>query len=122
MKFARILFLVAGLYGLVALLPQYFAEDLIGRHFPPPITHPEYFYGFIGVVVVWHLLFLLISRDPLRYRPLMILAAAEKFVFGVPTVLLYLRGRVAAPILVAAIVDILFGVLFIVAYRKTNAP
>ncbi|HUP62409.1 MAG TPA: hypothetical protein VNA69_18535 [Thermoanaerobaculia bacterium] len=120
MKFARITFLIAGLYGIIALLPQYFAERLIGRHFPPPITHPEYFYGFIGVVVVWHLLFLMISNDPARYRPLMLLATAEKFVFGLPTVMLYLQGRVALAILVAALVDLAFGVVFVVAYRATN--
>lgn len=120
MKFARILFLIAGIYGIVALFPQYFTEQLIGRRFPPPITHPEYYYGFIGVVLVWHLLFLAISRDPARYRPLMLLAFAEKFVFGIPTVLLYTRGRVGLPILGAALVDLAFGVLFVVAYRLTG--
>lgn len=119
MRFARLVFLIAAIYGVVALLPQYFAERLIGRHFPPPITHPEYFYGFIGVVVVWHLLFFQISRDPVRYRPLMLLGVAEKFVFGVPTVLLYLQGRVVLPILIAALVDIGFGILFLAAYRAT---
>lgn len=119
-KFARVLFIVAGLYGIVALLPQYFAEKLIGRLFPPVITHPEYFYGFIGVVVVWHVLFLVIAREPLRYRPLMGLAFAEKFVFGVPTVLLYVQGRVGTAILGAALIDLAFGVLFIIAYRVTG--
>jgi hypothetical protein len=121
MKFARVLFLVAGVYGIVALVPQYFAEKLIGRLFPPAITHPEYFYGFIGVVVVWHVLFLAIGREPLRYRPLMLLACAEKFVFGLPTVLLYVQGRVGVPILGAALVDLVFGVLFVIAYKVTGA-
>ena len=120
MKLARIGFLVAGIYGILALTPQYFGEDFIGRRFPPPITHPEYFYGFIGVVIVFHLMFLMISKDPMRYRPLMLIAAAEKFVFGVPTVLLYVQNRVTAPILIAALVDIAFGVLFLVAYWRTS--
>jgi hypothetical protein len=119
-KFARVLFIVAGLYGIVALLPQYFAEKLIGRLFPPAITHPEYFYGFIGVVVVWHVLFLVIAREPLHYRPLMLLAFAEKFVFGLPTVLLYVQGRVGPAILGAALVDLAFGVLFVIAWRVTG--
>jgi hypothetical protein len=120
MRFAKIAFLIGGWYGIIALLPQYLAEDFVGRHFPPPITHPEYYYGFIGVVVVWHLLLLLISKDPARYRPAMVLATAEKFVFGVPTVLLYLQGRVVLPILIAAVVDLLFGLLFLEAYRRTS--
>jgi hypothetical protein len=119
MKFARVLFVIAGLYGIVALTPQYFLEDLIGRKFPPAVTHPEYFYGFIGVVVVWHLLFVVIAKDPLRYRQLMLLGVAEKFVFGLPTVLLYVQGRVAPSILVAALIDLAFGVLFVVAYKVT---
>ena len=120
MKFSRILFLIAGIYGIVALTPQYFTEKLIGRRFPPPITHPEYYYGFVGVVVVWHLLFLVISKDPARYRPLMLLGVLEKFVFGLPTVALYLQGRVSKPILIGAVIDLVFGVLFILAYRASK--
>ena len=120
MKFARVTFRIGGWYGIIALLPQYFAEDFVGRKFPPAITHPEYFYGFIGVVVVWHLLFLVIAGNPGRYRPAMLLAAAEKFVFGLPTVMLYLQGRVVLPILIAAVVDLVFGVLFLEAYRRTS--
>lgn len=120
MKFARVLFVIAGIYGIVALFPQYFAEQWVGRRFPPPITHPEYFYGFIGVVLVWHVLFLVIAKEPLRYRPVMLLAVAEKFVFGLPTVLLYVQGRVGVPILGAALVDLAFGLLFVAAYKITG--
>ena len=51
MLFARRTFLVAGIYGLVVLLPMYFLEGRIGRDTPPPITHPEFFYGFLGVAI-----------------------------------------------------------------------
>lgn len=44
-KFARRVFLAAGIYGLVVLLPQYFVE--LGL--PALIERPEHFYGFIGV-------------------------------------------------------------------------
>ena len=66
--FARRVFQVAGIYGLIVMLPQYFLEQRIGRDAPPAITHPEYFYGFIGVVVAWQLCFLAIARDPVRLR------------------------------------------------------
>jgi len=71
MKFGRLVFLIGGIYGLLVVTPLYFAESLMSRKFPPAITHPEYYYGFVGAVVVWHLLFLVISRDPARYRPSM---------------------------------------------------
>src|SRR5262245_26733618 len=70
MKFAKVVFLVAGIYGLLVLVPQFFLEARIGRDTPPPITHPEFFYGFICVAVAWQVLFLVLSKDPVRYRPM----------------------------------------------------
>jgi hypothetical protein len=51
LRFARVVFLVAGIYGILVLLPQYFLEERIGIDSPPPITHPEHFYGFVGVAL-----------------------------------------------------------------------
>ena len=95
MTFAKRVFLIAGIYGLIVLLPMYFLEDKTGRDFPPPITHPEYYYGFVGVAVAWQVLFLILSRNPLRYRPMMIPAILEKAVFGIPAVVLYLQQRIS---------------------------
>ena len=119
MKFARIVFLIAGVYGLLALLPQYFLENQTGRDYPPPITHPEFYYGFIGVGVAWQLVFLVLSRDPVRYRPLMLPAVVEKASFLIPAILLYLQQRISPVMLGAASVDGVLGVLFIAAYLKT---
>ena len=119
MKFARRVFLIAGIYGLIVLLPLYFLEEKTGRDFPPPITHPEYYYGFIGVAVAWQIVFLMLSRDPVRYRPMMIPAIVEKASFGIAVVVLYLQHRVSTFTLGAALVDSTFGVLFALAYIKT---
>lgn len=81
MKFAKYTFLVAGIYGLVALVPQYFLADKIGRDFPPAITHPEYYHGFVGVALAWQIAFLIISRNPARYRLMMLPAILEKAAF-----------------------------------------
>src|SRR5262245_55352144 len=83
MLFARWVFRIAGIYGLAVLVPQYSLEEQVSRDYPPPITHPEYFYGFLGVAVSWQVAFLLIAQDPARYRPLMIPAALEKAAFGI---------------------------------------
>lgn len=53
MLFARYLFCFAAIYGFLVLVPQYFLEEHIGRDYPPPITHPEHFYGFLGVALAW---------------------------------------------------------------------
>jgi len=119
-KFAKWTFLVAGIYGLLAVVPQYFLESRIGIDYPPPITHPEYFYGFIGVTVAWQIAFLIISRDPQRYRPLMIAAIVEKYSYVIAVLVLYGKNRVSNPVLVTALIDLVLGTLFAVAFKKTH--
>lgn len=119
MRFAKIVFTVAAVYGLLVLAPQYFLEEKYGRDFPPPVNHPEQYYGFVGLALVWQLAFLLIARDPARYRPMMIVAVLEKLSFGLAAPALYLLGRVAPLVLVPAGIDLLLGALFVAAYLKT---
>ena len=121
MKFAGLVYRVAGIYGLIVLVPQFFLEAKTGRDFPPAITHPEFYYGFVGVAVAWQVLFLILSRDPVRYRAMMIPAFLEKAAFGVAVVILFLQGRISPVILGAGILDLIFGALFILAYAKTAA-
>lgn len=121
MRFAKILYTVAGIYGLLVLLPQYFLEEKTGRDFPPPVNHPEYYYGFIGVGLAWQVLFLILARDPVRYRSLMIPTILEKASFGVAAVVLFLMNRIAPTMLGAGIIDLIFGTLFVAAYMKTGA-
>ena len=118
-KFARRVFAWAGTYGLVVLLPQYFLIEKVGRDFPPPVTHPEYFYGFAGVAVAWQLVFLTIARDPLRYRPVMLAAVVEKAGFGSVAVALFAQGRLSGQMFGAGVVDLLLGSLFVIAFLRT---
>ena len=120
MRFAKRVFLLAGIYGLIVLVPQYFFEARTGHDYPPPITHPEYYYGFIGLAVVWQFAFLIISRDPVRYRPLMIVAILEKACFAIPAVILLLQHRIPNLIFGFAMLDAVLGVLFLIAYVKTK--
>lgn len=116
MKFTRRLFLIAGIYGIIVILPMYFYESNIAINYPPAITHPEYFYGFIGVTLAWQFLFLLLAKDPLRYRIFMLPAVFEKFSYSVAIILLFFQNRVTVMILVCGIIDLLFGILFLAAY------
>ena len=122
MRFAKTVFLVAGVYGLLVLLPQLFLEEKFGRDYPPPVTHPEFYYGFVGVAVAFQVLFLIVARDPARYRAVMIPAVIEKASFGVAVPVLYLQGRVPAVILTPAAIDLILGALFVAAYLKTAGP
>src|SRR5262249_10136293 len=119
MNFAKRLYLVAVIFGLVVLIPQYFMEAKIGHDFPPPITHPEHFYGFLGVALSFQIVFFILSRDPIRYRAMMIPAVMEKTSFGLTAVVLYMQQRVPSALFGFGIVDLIFGVLFIIAYIKT---
>src|SRR3954453_15174704 len=104
MIFARRVFLIAGAFGLLALLPLYVLEGRIGRDQPPAITHPEYFYGFLGVAVSWQVAFLVPSRAPARFRPLMVPAVLEKASFGFATVALSIGGRLPGAMLAAGLI------------------
>lgn len=121
MTFARRVFLAAAIYGVLALAPLYFLEAFIGRAYPPPITHPEHFYGFVGVALAWQFLFLVISRDPVRYRLAMLPAILEKLAFGVATPILFFQGRLAAATLGFGLIDLVLAVFFFAAFRRTPA-
>ena len=119
MIFARRVFLIAAVYGIIVLLPQYFLEDRTGRDFPPAITHAEYYYGFIGIALAWQVVFLIISRDPHRYRPIMIPAILEKATFGFAAIALFVAGRLNMQMLGAGVLDLVLGTLFVIAYVRT---
>lgn len=119
MIFARRVFLVAGIFGLLAVLPVYFMEGQISRDQPPAITHPEFFYGFVGLAVPWQVAFLIISRDPSRFRPLMVPSVLEKVIFGISLIALYAAGRILGQVLAVGLIDLTFGILFVVAYLRT---
>ncbi|MBK8314631.1 MAG: hypothetical protein IPL01_11740 [Acidobacteria bacterium] len=120
MKFAKWVYLLAGISGLIILIPQYFTRVKFGIDYPPAITHPEFYYGFVGLAVVWQILFLVLSRDPERYRPMMPVTVLEKASFGFAVLALHFNGGVSPLILGGAIMDLVLGVLFLMAYFKTR--
>ena len=120
MRFAKIVFLVAGIYGLLVLAPIYFMEKMIGRETPPPINHPEYFYGFVGVGLAWQVLFLVLSTDPVRYRAMILPSMLEKVSFGIALFVLFMQGRIAPSTLGIGSIDWIFAFLFLAAYFMTK--
>jgi len=119
MKFAKIVFRIAGIWGLLIITPLYFIFDLIGVKDPPPITHPAFYYGFVGVALVWQVAFLIISTDPVRFRPLMIAAILEKLAYSIPLLILISQKRTNPNDLVFAGIDLLLWFLFVLAYLRT---
>ena len=120
MVFARRVFLAAGITGLIIVLPLFFSEAQRNIDYPPAITHPEFYYEFLTVTCAFQLVFLVISRDPVRYRMLMIPSMIEKFPFVIAIVWLYAGGRTDSTMLAASMLDLVWGILFAVSYMVTS--
>jgi hypothetical protein len=111
---------IAGVYGLVVLLPLYALEAWIGVDDPPPITHPEFYYGFVGVAAAWQVAFLLIGRSgaapaddaPADPREARVRARRRRPLPG---------GRVTGMPLATGLVDLLWAGAFAAARARTPA-
>lgn len=119
MNFAKWVYRIAGIAGLAILFPIYFLEDRIGIDLPPRITHPEFFYGFVGVALAWQVAFLLVSTNPTRYRPLMPACMLEKFSYVLGLALLWASGRLPSALLPSLAIDLALGFAFFAAYLAT---
>ena len=111
----RRIFGAAGIYGLIVLLPLFFAAPWL----EPAPNRPEDYYGFLGAASVMQLVYLIIARDPVRHRPFMPVAALAKAVFFATILILWLEGRAADPAMLLASVDLSLGLGFLVAWRLT---
>lgn len=124
MKFAKIVYLIAGVYGVLVLAPMYFTEAQQAR----PIENPAFYYGFIGVALAWQFAFLVIATDPAKFRPLMFVSLLEKLGFIIPAIVLYTQNRITPNLVAAAGLDGLLLLLFIGAIiatapkTKTESP
>ena len=118
MKLARGLFYLAGSYGVLSVGPLYFMEKAIGQQDPPAITHPMFFYGFVGATLAWQLLLFAIARQPLRLRIVIPFAALEKLSFGVGAMVLYGQGRLDHADLWFGGIDLGLAVLFLLAWFR----
>lgn len=119
MKFAKIVFWIAGIWGLLVITPLYFMFNLIGQRDPPVITHPGFFYGFVGCALAWQVAFCFIAINPVRFRPLMLPSILEKVTYAAAMVTLVLQHRTNPSDLLFALTDTLLGLLFLIAYFKT---
>lgn len=113
MKFAKYLFLLAGVSGIVLLFPLYFIETGTSE---TAISHPAFYYGFIGVALAFQVLFIIISFDLYKYRMVIIPCIIEKVGFAVPVILLYFQNKVPQTILGAGIMDLILGILFAIVF------
>lgn len=111
-SFARRMFRWAAIYGVIVLLPLYAV--------PLPPSMGEVYLGFVGLALVFQTVFWVIGGDPVKYRALMPAAVAEKLVFGIPALALFARGYpVPPPVAGFAMIDLMLGLGFFIAWRRT---
>lgn len=80
MKFAKWVFRISGIYGVAVITPLWFTESSPQIVPIPPLTHPEFYYGFTAVTLAWQVAFLVSSLDPVRYLLLMIVTPSERVI------------------------------------------
>jgi hypothetical protein len=117
-RFSRIVFMVVGIYGLIVLLPGFFSEKILAGKMLPPVTHPEFYYGFFGVAIAWQVAFLIISHDPQRFRPIIPAAILEKLVYCVACGVLLILGRIPLIVAMGGAGDFILGTLFTISYFR----
>jgi len=120
MRVARLIFALAGIYGIGVLLPLYFERAHIDNVYPPAITHLELYYGFVGLGLAWQIAFLIIASNPARYRPLMLAGILEKLTYGLAVLVLAFQNRVAGAIMAFGTIDLLWAALFLVAFLRVS--
>lgn len=108
MKFARVVFWVAGAFGAIVLIPLYRTPG-----------NPMY-YGLLATLVAWQAAFFVIGWSPGRFRPLMIPAVLEKVLWMLTLLILCVKGQTTwSQLRLNAATHGLLGVLFIVSFIKT---
>jgi len=121
MKFAKMVFVAAGVWGIVILTPFYFLFDAIGRLYSSPINYPQGYYGFLAITMAWQIAFLVIGSNPARYRLMMIPSMVEKFAYVLSMGALYIQRRIGVTDVLVISPDLLWGVLFVTAFAKMSA-
>jgi hypothetical protein len=120
MRFAKYVFITAGIWGIVVLTPLFWLVDVTGRRYPPPADYPQFFYGFLFVAMAWQIAFLVIGANPIRFRPFMIPAIIEKLGYVSTLAILYSQSRISSIDTQPILPDLLLGILFIASFVKTR--
>ena len=118
MKFARAVFFLAGVFGVIVLTRGYLNA-------PPRLPGPVFYYGFLGVALSWQAAFFLIGADPSRYRPVMLAGAMAKLSFFCACMVLVYGGQLKLGVAAyTSFCDAALAVLFIASFVRlaTKTP
>ena len=109
-KRARLVLIVAAIYGFLAIPPLYFADA--------PDPHRLMYFAFAGIALVFQGVFLVIARDPVRYRAFVPLCIFEKVSFAVPALAFWWQGKAGGTMGLGGAIDLVLAVLFTIIWLK----
>lgn len=119
MTFAKWVFTIGGIWGVLIIAPLFFLEGALAEA-TGPFSHPDAYYGFLASTLTWQFAYLLIGRNPVAYRPFMLLGALGKLLYAGATWALFAQGRIPVTVPLIASPDLLLAVLFVMAWFRTR--
>jgi len=72
------------------------------------------------VALAWQVAFLVIAKDPVRFRLMMLPAMVEKFGYVATLTVLYGQGRLALGQFAVCGPDFVLGLLFVASFLRTS--
>lgn len=119
MKIARWIFLAAGALGLVPLAPILYELARGGQDMLPTGESMGLFmYIFFALYVFWQVFYFFLAANPVRFRPLMILAFFVCAVTPLNTLWAYFYGMTVWQGMIIA--SLAFALLFLLAFWLTG--
>ena len=109
-RFARSVYLAAAIYGLLAVPPLYLTDA--------PDPHRLMYFAFAGIALVFQGVFLVIARDPRRYRAFVPLTIFEKVSFGVPALAFWSQGKAESAMALGGAIDLALAAVFTVVWLR----
>ena len=97
-------------------------EKEVEELYPPALTHPEWYYGFVSVTLAWQIVYLMMWRDPLRFRPMLLPAIGGKVGFATSVLVLFAQQRLDATSACLVSIDLLLAALFFWAFLALGGP
>ncbi|OHB27224.1 MAG: hypothetical protein A2790_00745 [Phenylobacterium sp. RIFCSPHIGHO2_01_FULL_69_31] len=119
MTFAKWVFTIGGLWGVLIIGSLFFLEPVIASQ-TGPLSHPDTYYGFAVSTFAMQIGYLVIGRNPAAYRPFMLIGAGGKLAYAGVCWALYAQGRIPVTVPALASPDLLLAALFVAAWFKTK--
>ena len=109
---ARALFTTAAVFNFLVGIPMLVAYPLIARLFglegPPTV----WFHIAAAIVIIFGYAYACIARDPVKFRPYVMLGAISKMAFVVVIYGHWLNGTAPGPLALLVTMDLIFALLF----------